>query len=80
MRRRKRAAWILNLVLSGLFLLLFIVVMFFPEVRRYAQNWISLVLTAAFVVALLLGRREFYAKGTARTRSSRPRSGSADSS
>ncbi|MFA3840587.1 phosphatidylglycerol lysyltransferase domain-containing protein [Streptomyces aureus] len=63
MRRRKRAAWILNLVLSGLFLLLFIVVMFFPEVRRYAQNWISLVLTAAFVVALLLGRREFYAKG-----------------
>ncbi|WP_405481794.1 phosphatidylglycerol lysyltransferase domain-containing protein [Streptomyces sp. NBC_00009] len=63
MRRRKRAAWILNLVLSGLFLLLFIVVMFFPEVRRYAQNWISLVLTAAFVAALLLGRREFYAKG-----------------
>ncbi|MGW6136942.1 phosphatidylglycerol lysyltransferase domain-containing protein [Streptomyces sp. NPDC055144] len=63
MRRRKRAAWILNLVLSGLFLLLFIVVMFFPEVHRYAQNWISLVLTAAFVAALLLGRREFYAKG-----------------
>ncbi|MFD7186350.1 phosphatidylglycerol lysyltransferase domain-containing protein [Streptomyces sp. NPDC059904] len=63
MRRRKRAAWILNLVLSGLFLVLFVVVMFFPEVRRYAQNWISLVLTAAFVVALLLGRREFYAKG-----------------
>ncbi|MGW6361120.1 phosphatidylglycerol lysyltransferase domain-containing protein [Streptomyces sp. NPDC055092] len=63
MRRRKRAAWILNLVLSGLFLLLFIIVMFFPEVRRYAQNWISLVLTAAFVAALLLGRREFYAKG-----------------
>ncbi|MFJ4712176.1 phosphatidylglycerol lysyltransferase domain-containing protein [Streptomyces sp. NPDC088785] len=63
MRRRKRAAWILNLVLSGLFLLLFAVVMVFPEVRQYAQNWISLALTAAFVVALLLGRREFYAKG-----------------
>ncbi|MFF2505286.1 phosphatidylglycerol lysyltransferase domain-containing protein [Streptomyces sp. NPDC058067] len=63
MRRRKRAAWILNLVLSGLFLILFALVMFFPEVRRYAQNWISLVLTAAFVAALLLGRREFYAKG-----------------
>ncbi|MGX1672879.1 phosphatidylglycerol lysyltransferase domain-containing protein [Streptomyces sp. NPDC055400] len=63
MRRRKRAAWILNLVLSGLFLLLFVLVMFFPEVRRYAQNWISVVLTAAFVAALLLGRREFYAKG-----------------
>ncbi|MER5712836.1 phosphatidylglycerol lysyltransferase domain-containing protein [Streptomyces sp. NPDC042898] len=63
MRRRKRAAWILNLVLGGLFLLLFAVVMVFPEIRQHAQNWISLVLTAAFVLALLLGRREFYAKG-----------------
>ncbi|WP_030691870.1 phosphatidylglycerol lysyltransferase domain-containing protein [Streptomyces globisporus] len=63
MRRRKRAAWILNLVLSGLFLLLFALVMLFPEIRQHAQNWISLVLTAAFVLALLLGRKEFYAKG-----------------
>ncbi|MEV6331634.1 phosphatidylglycerol lysyltransferase domain-containing protein [Streptomyces sp. NPDC051909] len=63
MRRRKRAAWILNLVLSGLFLLLFALVMIFPEIRQHAQNWVSLVLTAAFFTALLLGRREFYAKG-----------------
>ncbi|QEV17722.1 phosphatidylglycerol lysyltransferase domain-containing protein [Streptomyces alboniger] len=63
MRRRKRAAWILNLVLSGLFLVLFAFAMVFPEIRRYAQNWISLVLTAAFVAALVVGRREFYAKG-----------------
>ncbi|MFI2614033.1 phosphatidylglycerol lysyltransferase domain-containing protein [Streptomyces sp. NPDC018584] len=63
MRRRKRAAWILNVVLGGLFLLLFAFAMCFPEVRRYAQNWISLVLTAAFVTALVIGRREFYAKG-----------------
>ncbi|WP_435970521.1 phosphatidylglycerol lysyltransferase domain-containing protein [Streptomyces sp. Qhu_M48] len=63
MRRRKRAAWILNLVLGGLFLLLFALVMLFPEIREHAQNWISLVLTAAFVLALLLGRKEFYAKG-----------------
>ncbi|MEN8653189.1 phosphatidylglycerol lysyltransferase domain-containing protein [Streptomyces sp. 21So2-11] len=63
MRRRKRAAWILNLVLSGLFLLLFALVMFFPEVRQYWQNWISLGLTAAFFVSLLLGRRVFSAKG-----------------
>ncbi|MEV5973632.1 phosphatidylglycerol lysyltransferase domain-containing protein [Streptomyces sp. NPDC051921] len=63
MRRRKRAAWILNFVLSGLFLLLFALVMIFPEIRQHAQNWISLVLTAAFFVALLLGRKEFYAKG-----------------
>ncbi|MEU1013408.1 phosphatidylglycerol lysyltransferase domain-containing protein [Streptomyces sp. NPDC088810] len=63
MRRRKRAAWILNLVVSGLFLALFAFAMAFPEIRRYAQNWISLALTAAFVGALLVGRREFYAKG-----------------
>lgn len=63
MRRRKRAAWILNLVLGGLFLLLFAFAMCFPEIRRYAQNWISLGLTALFVGALLVGRREFYAKG-----------------
>ncbi|WP_138897448.1 phosphatidylglycerol lysyltransferase domain-containing protein [Streptomyces chryseus] len=63
MRRRKRAAWILNVVLGGLFLLLFALAMLFPEVRQYWQNWASLILTAAFVAALLLGRREFYAKG-----------------
>ncbi|MCD2467283.1 MULTISPECIES: phosphatidylglycerol lysyltransferase domain-containing protein [unclassified Streptomyces] len=63
MRRRKRAAWILNMVLGGLFLLLFALVMFFPEIRQHAQNWISLALTAAFVLALVLGRKEFYAKG-----------------
>ncbi|MFJ3230203.1 phosphatidylglycerol lysyltransferase domain-containing protein [Streptomyces sp. NPDC086787] len=63
MRRRKRAAWILNLVLCGLFLALFAFAVAFPEIRRYAQNWISLILTAAFFAALLVGRREFYAKG-----------------
>ncbi|MFD0393153.1 hypothetical protein ACFQ3Z_14150 [Streptomyces nogalater] len=63
MRRRKRAAWILNLAMSGLFLALFAFAMTFPEIRRHAQNWVSLALTAAFVGALLLGRREFYAKG-----------------
>ncbi|MCW7945378.1 membrane protein [Streptomyces hygroscopicus] len=63
MRRRKRAAWILNLALCGPFLLLFAFAMAFPEIRQYAQNWISLVLTAAFAVSLLVGWREFYAKG-----------------
>ncbi|MFF1283615.1 phosphatidylglycerol lysyltransferase domain-containing protein [Streptomyces sp. NPDC058299] len=63
MRRRKRAAWILNLVVSGLFLALFAFAMTFPDIRRYPQNWVSLALTSAFVGALLAGRREFYAKG-----------------
>ncbi|MBZ6472061.1 phosphatidylglycerol lysyltransferase domain-containing protein [Streptomyces griseocarneus] len=63
MRRRKRAAWILNLVLSGLLLLLLAFVMLFPEFRRHGLNWFSLVVTALFVLSLLVGRREFYAKG-----------------
>ncbi|MGW0134054.1 phosphatidylglycerol lysyltransferase domain-containing protein [Streptomyces sp. NPDC003299] len=63
MRRRKRAAWILNLVLAGAFLTLFALAMVLPEIRRYPQNWVSLGLTASFVGALLAGRREFYAKG-----------------
>ncbi|MFI9624360.1 phosphatidylglycerol lysyltransferase domain-containing protein [Streptomyces sp. NPDC052042] len=63
MRRRKRAAWIVNIAVSSLLLLLFALVIPFPEVRRYPQNWISLALTAVFVLALVLGRREFYAKG-----------------
>ncbi|MEU3919832.1 phosphatidylglycerol lysyltransferase domain-containing protein [Streptomyces sp. NPDC029004] len=64
MRRRKRAAWILNFVLAGLFLLLFVLAIAVdPDIREHVQNWISLVLTSAFVLALALGRREFYAKG-----------------
>ncbi|MEV1064183.1 phosphatidylglycerol lysyltransferase domain-containing protein [Streptomyces sp. NPDC050263] len=63
MRRRKRAAWILNLGLGGAFLALLAFAMVFPEIRRYPQNWVSLALTASFVGALVLGRREFYAKG-----------------
>lgn len=41
-------------MLSGLFLLLLAVAMFFPEIRRHAQNWVSLVLTAAVAVGGLL--------------------------
>ncbi|MFI6943181.1 phosphatidylglycerol lysyltransferase domain-containing protein [Streptomyces sp. NPDC050418] len=63
MRRRKRAAWILNSVLSGAFLALFAFAMLFEEIRRHPQNWVSLGLTALFVAALALGRSEFYAKG-----------------
>ncbi|MFF5831506.1 phosphatidylglycerol lysyltransferase domain-containing protein [Streptomyces bacillaris] len=63
MRRRKRAAWIVNMVLGGLVLLALVLAFFFAEIRQHAQNWVSLALTAAFVVALVVGRREFYAKG-----------------
>ncbi|MCY0950950.1 phosphatidylglycerol lysyltransferase domain-containing protein [Streptomyces sp. H27-S2] len=74
MGRRKRAAWILNLVLGGALLLAFATAAFapctqgelslcYPEFRDHAQNWVSLGLTAAFVGSLWLGRREFYARG-----------------
>ncbi|MEU0691142.1 phosphatidylglycerol lysyltransferase domain-containing protein [Streptomyces uncialis] len=63
MRRRKRAAWILNLVLCGLFLPLFAFALFFPEIRVHPQNWVSFALSAAFLAALLVGRDAFYAKG-----------------
>ncbi|HEY5834080.1 phosphatidylglycerol lysyltransferase domain-containing protein [Streptomyces sp.] len=63
MRRRKRAAWILNLVLCGLFFAAFALSMGWPQIHRHAQNWVSLALTAVFLAALLVGRREFRAKG-----------------
>ncbi|MEV0095370.1 phosphatidylglycerol lysyltransferase domain-containing protein [Streptomyces sp. NPDC050738] len=64
MRRRKRAAWIMNSVMAWFFLLLFALAMAVDAAfRRYAQNWVSIALTAAFVAALVLGKREFYAKG-----------------
>ncbi|GAA2610615.1 phosphatidylglycerol lysyltransferase domain-containing protein [Streptomyces tubercidicus] len=64
LRRGKRAAWILNLVLSGLLTLLFAFGMAVaPEFRGHVQNWVSLGLTALFAAALVAGRREFSAKG-----------------
>ncbi|MEU5212334.1 phosphatidylglycerol lysyltransferase domain-containing protein [Streptomyces sp. NPDC020742] len=64
LRRRKRAAWILNLLLSGLTALLFAIALAAdPEFRGHPQNWVSLALTALFAAALVVGRREFYAKG-----------------
>ncbi|MCX4681178.1 phosphatidylglycerol lysyltransferase domain-containing protein [Streptomyces sp. NBC_01433] len=63
MRRRKRAAWLLNLAVSGLTLVLTALALGLPVYRQHAQNWVAVVLTGLFVVALLAGRREFHAKG-----------------
>ncbi|MFG2528847.1 phosphatidylglycerol lysyltransferase domain-containing protein [Streptomyces sp. NPDC048516] len=64
LRRGKRAAWILNLVLSGLLALLFAFGMVAaPEFRGHVQNWVSLGVTVLFAAALVVGRREFSAKG-----------------
>ncbi|MCM9079145.1 MULTISPECIES: phosphatidylglycerol lysyltransferase domain-containing protein [Streptomyces] len=62
--RRKRASWILNLALSVSLVVLLSRGLYLNEgIRQHAQNWVSLGVTALFVGALLLGRREFYAKG-----------------
>jgi lysyl-tRNA synthetase class 2 len=64
MRRRKRAAWILNTVVVTLFLLLISVAMAAsPDVRHHWFNWLSAGITLAFLLALLLGRSEFRGKG-----------------
>lgn len=63
MRRRKRAAWLLNLVLAGLYLLFLAAATAVPAFRGHPQNWVSLGITAAFCAALLAGRRAFRAKG-----------------
>jgi lysyl-tRNA synthetase class 2 len=63
MRRGKRAAWILNLLLSGVFVGALGFAMTSPEIRAHRQNWASLVLSALFLLALLAGQHAFRAKG-----------------
>ncbi|MER5470949.1 phosphatidylglycerol lysyltransferase domain-containing protein [Streptomyces sp. NPDC002685] len=63
MRRRKRAAWIFNLLLAGPLLALYTVALTQDRYQRHGFNWLSVLLTALFVAALLLGRREFHAVG-----------------
>ncbi|WP_420706194.1 phosphatidylglycerol lysyltransferase domain-containing protein [Streptomyces sp. NRRL B-24484] len=65
MRRRKRAAWIFNAVVSGLFSVLYLLLMLVPDSRfaDHPMNWFSTVLTVCFFLALLVGRREFTSKG-----------------
>lgn len=63
MRRRKRAAWLFNLLLAGPLLGLYAVALTRAPYREHAFNWVSTALTGLFVAALLLGRREFDAIG-----------------
>ncbi|MGV9931547.1 phosphatidylglycerol lysyltransferase domain-containing protein [Streptomyces olivaceoviridis] len=63
MRRRKRAAWLFNLLLAGPLFGLYSVALTRAPYREHAFNWASTALTGLFVAALLLGRREFDAIG-----------------
>ncbi len=67
MRRRKRAAWIFNTAVSGLFFLLYFTAMVWPdeglEYNTHALNYVSTILTGLFFFACLIGRGEFTSKG-----------------
>ncbi|MFG2959805.1 phosphatidylglycerol lysyltransferase domain-containing protein [Streptomyces sp. NPDC048291] len=63
MRRRKRAAWVVNLVLSAPLFALYVLALTQHEYRVHAFNWVSAALTGLFVAALLVSRREFNAVG-----------------
>ncbi|WP_225835214.1 phosphatidylglycerol lysyltransferase domain-containing protein [Streptomyces sp. NK08204] len=63
MRRRKRAAWVFNLLLAGPLLALYALALTRAPYREHPFNWASVGLTALFVAALLIGRREFDAIG-----------------
>ncbi len=66
MRRRKRAAWIFNIGLGGLTFAAYVVALGWPGDNHYnvhGFNYFSTVLTGLFVLALLVGRKEFVSKG-----------------
>ncbi|SED21741.1 lysyl-tRNA synthetase, class 2 [Streptomyces sp. 2231.1] len=63
MRRRKRAAWVFNLLLSGFLFCLYVLALTRDAYQEHLFNWLSAALTGLFVAALLLGRREFSAIG-----------------
>ncbi|MFF2198907.1 phosphatidylglycerol lysyltransferase domain-containing protein [Streptomyces sp. NPDC058145] len=63
MRRRKRAAWVFNLLLAGPLFCLYVLALTRAPYGEHLFNWLSAALTGLFVAALLLGRREFDAIG-----------------
>ncbi|GGX65249.1 phosphatidylglycerol lysyltransferase domain-containing protein [Streptomyces anandii] len=63
MRRRKRAAWVFNLLLAGPLFALYVVALTQDGFQDHLFNWLSTALTGLFVAALLVGRREFNAIG-----------------
>ncbi|MGD1221015.1 phosphatidylglycerol lysyltransferase domain-containing protein [Streptomyces krungchingensis] len=63
MRRRKRAAWIFNMLLAGPLFVLYAAALTQDRYQRHGFNWLSTLLTGLFVVALLVGRKEFHAVG-----------------
>ena len=64
MNRQKRAAWITNLVGCGVLCAGFAVSLARrPSVREHPFNWMTMAVIVLFLVALLVGRKEFRVRG-----------------
>ncbi|MEU4927042.1 phosphatidylglycerol lysyltransferase domain-containing protein [Streptomyces yokosukanensis] len=63
MRRGKRAAWVVNMLLAGPLFALYALALTQHPFRDHVFNWVSTALTGLFVAALVIGRREFNAIG-----------------
>ena len=64
MNRHKRAAWITNLVGCGVLCAGFVASLVRrPSVREHPFNWMTMAVIVLFLIALLVGRKEFRARG-----------------
>ncbi|MDH6135265.1 lysyl-tRNA synthetase class 2 [Kitasatospora sp. MAA4] len=64
LRRRKRAAWIVATTVVAVYAAIFLLALaVLPEDRAHPFNWVSAVLTALLLVALVSSRRAFHARG-----------------
>jgi lysyl-tRNA synthetase class 2 len=64
LRRRKRAAWIVATAVVALYAALFAVALVvLPQDRMHPFNWVSAILTASVLAALLLSRRLYQVRG-----------------
>ncbi|MFC6597656.1 phosphatidylglycerol lysyltransferase domain-containing protein [Kitasatospora paranensis] len=63
LRRRKRAAWLVTTTVVVLYTAAFALALAYPDYRAHPFNWVSVAITVALLVALLLGRPAFTARG-----------------
>ncbi|WP_344623429.1 phosphatidylglycerol lysyltransferase domain-containing protein [Kitasatospora arboriphila] len=64
LRRRKRAAWTVTTVLVAIYTALFGWALAYVDYSEHPFNWISALITVTLLVALLIGRPVFTARGT----------------
>ncbi|HEV2637843.1 MAG TPA: phosphatidylglycerol lysyltransferase domain-containing protein [Actinocrinis sp.] len=66
MRRRKRVAWLVNLILVTPTFLIYVLALSitdYSDYRAHWTNWLATAVTGLLFAALLVGRKEFQAKG-----------------